>query len=242
MKLFGIKVLLRMSPCWSLCTLYLSKARWSYRRRLGSLLLCACSMSDVNCSSAIASHCVLAVCYYLNLLKWPGAFSRCLLVHYWISLVSLNFNQFIVFKSQLKLQWMFACVQLQTRQQSVWITAGEGGGAVARWLARLGILIRRPWVRSPGRTGWDTEISVPPSQLVCRFVCTARTQMCAHVKDPISISRKRLGLTAGSMETRKHCTQGRKQAGLLRPRIYYPRKTAQFVHALHWDKKVSKVI
>ena len=28
------------------CTLYLSHARWSYRRRLGSLLLCACSIWD----------------------------------------------------------------------------------------------------------------------------------------------------------------------------------------------------
>ena len=35
--------LLRMSPWWSLCILYLSHARWSYRRQLGSLLLlCAC--------------------------------------------------------------------------------------------------------------------------------------------------------------------------------------------------------
>ena len=39
------------------------------------------------------------------------------------------------------------------------------------------------------------------------FLCTARTQICAHVKDPISIFRKRLGLTASGMETRKHCTQ-----------------------------------
>ena len=57
--------------------------------------------------------------------------------------------------------------------------------------------------------------SVPPTQLLCRlvcawppFVCAARTQICVHVKDPISICRKRVGLTAGGMETRKHCTQG----------------------------------
>ena len=30
------------SPWWSVCTLYLSHARWSHRRRLGSLLLWAC--------------------------------------------------------------------------------------------------------------------------------------------------------------------------------------------------------
>ena len=44
-------ILLRQSPWWSLCTLYLSHVRWSYRRRFGSLLLCACYTWDVNCSS-----------------------------------------------------------------------------------------------------------------------------------------------------------------------------------------------
>ena len=34
-------------------------ARWSYHRRLGYLLLCACSTCDVNCLSSIASHCLL---------------------------------------------------------------------------------------------------------------------------------------------------------------------------------------
>ena len=42
-------------------------------------------------------------------------------------------------------------------------------------------------------------------------VCTARTHMCAHVKDTISICRKRVGLTAGGIETRKHCTQKEKK-------------------------------
>ena len=45
------------------------------------------------------------------------------------------------------------------------------------------------------------------------FVCTARTQMCAHVKDPIPICRKWVGLTAGDIEKRKHCTQGKQKAG-----------------------------
>ena len=40
-------------------TLYQSQARWSYRRRLGSPLLCACSTCEVNCSSTITSHCLL---------------------------------------------------------------------------------------------------------------------------------------------------------------------------------------
>ena len=50
---------LRMSSWWSLCTLYSSHTRWSYRRRFGSLLLCACSMCDVNSWSAVTSHCLL---------------------------------------------------------------------------------------------------------------------------------------------------------------------------------------
>ena len=71
----------------------------------------------------------------------------------------------------------------------------------------------------PRQAGWGTVfLSLPPSQLLCRlvcawppFVCAARTQICAHVNDPISICRKRVGLTAGGMETRKHCTQKKKK-------------------------------
>ena len=40
---------------------------------------------------------------------------------------------------------------------------------------------------------------------------TDRTaQVCAHVKDPMSICRKRVGITAGGVqsETQKYCTQG----------------------------------
>ena len=53
----------KMPPGLSLCTLYSSHARWVcfYRRRLGSLLLPACSMRDVSCSSASTSHWVLGV-------------------------------------------------------------------------------------------------------------------------------------------------------------------------------------
>ena len=45
------------------------------------------------------------------------------------------------------------------------------------------------------------------------FVCAARTQICVHVKHPISICRKRVGITAGGMETRKYCTEGEGMAG-----------------------------
>ena len=88
---------------------------------------------------------------------------------------------------------------------------------------------------------WSQEVRVP-----------AIMQMCAHVKDPISIYRtKRVGLTAGGMSTRKHCTQlggeggGGGGGGL---KVGYGRtmvapfppggKAAQISHALHWHKKV----
>ena len=71
------------------------------------------------------------------------------------------------------------------------------------------------------------------------FVCTARTYNCAHVKDPISISRKRVGLRAGGMETRKHCTQGEKQLA----RAFYIWLLVFLVEIspnvpfINWDKK-----
>ena len=48
--------------------------------------------------------------------------------------------------------------------------------------------------------GQGEKLSVHPSQLLCRLVCslnpsscagTARTHICAHVKDPISICREK---------------------------------------------------
>ena len=88
------------------------------------------------------------------------------------------------------------------------------------------------------------------SQLVCRlvcawsprpFVCTARTQICVHVKDPISICHKRVGSTAGGMETRKHCTQEEKKklgsARTMSARFLWGKLPKFHVH-WHWDKKV----
>ena len=59
---WGDILFLKMCPWWSVFTLYELHARWSYRRWFGSLLLCACWMCDVSCSSAISisitsSHC-----------------------------------------------------------------------------------------------------------------------------------------------------------------------------------------
>ena len=45
-----------------------------------------------------------------------------------------------------------------------------------------------------------------------REQATARTHICADVKDPIPICRKRVGLTDGRLKTPKHCTQGKKDA------------------------------
>ena len=61
--------------------------------------------------------------------------------------------------------------------------------------------------------GGGGSIYVPPSQPLCRlvfctgppFVCMARNQTCAHIKDPVPICRKRVGLTAGGMVTEKYC-------------------------------------
>ena len=54
----------------------------------------------------------------------------------------------------------------------------------------------------------DSFVSDPPS---CQ--CTAPTQICAYGKDAKSICRKRVGLTEGGMETRKHCTLGDNKLG-----------------------------
>ena len=50
-----------------------------------------------------------------------------------------------------------------------------------------------------------TDLFVPGSS---SYQCMARTHICAHVKDPVSICCKRVGLTAGGVRTQKHCTHG----------------------------------
>ena len=53
------------APWWSLCILYLSHARWSYRRRLGSLLLWVC----IQCAmSVIRAQLLPIVCW--NYVCW----------------------------------------------------------------------------------------------------------------------------------------------------------------------------
>ena len=73
-------------------------------------------------------------------------------------------------------------------------------------------------------------------------MCTARTQICAHVKDPMSIGRKRVDLTAGGMETQKHCTQG-KAAGYIAPAVTSPRgKQPEFPMHCIGTRKLSNLI
>ena len=65
-----------------------------------------------------------------------------------------------------------------------------------------------------GQDGGGGSFSVPPIKLLCTldsfvpdppFVCTARTKLHAHVKDPLSTCRKRAGLTAGGMVKPTYC-------------------------------------
>ena len=64
----------------------------------------------------------------------------------------------------------------------------------------------------PWRGKVKNSFSVPPSRLLCRlicagplFVCTACNQICVYVTDPVSVCRKRVGLTACGMLTQKYC-------------------------------------
>ena len=59
------------------------------------------------------------------------------------------------------------------------------------------------------------SVSILPSPLLCCLVCpffvsTTSTNMCAHVKDPVSICCKRVGLTSGGRKTRKRYTREKK--------------------------------
>ena len=77
----------------------------------------------------------------------------------------------------------------------------------------------------------QTCLCLTPPPLSPLFICTERTHMCAHLKDPISVCRKRVGLTAGRMETLQ---TGGKKLGIA---PYYgcslsPRKAVRISRAL----------
>ena len=98
-------------------------------------------------------------------------------------------------------------------------------GDIPQWLEHWNLNLK-----TLGSTPWWGRVrdsfSVPPSQLLCRllcarllFMCTAHTQICAHVKDIHLWSKtKRAGLTAGGMDTkkthRKHKTREPKKRGV----------------------------
>ena len=99
-------------------------------------------------------------------------------------------------------------------------------GNVAQWLEHgksnpktVGSIHWRGRVR---HRYWFFFSSIPPSQLLCRLVCAltplrvyaARTQMCVHVKDPISNYRKRVGLVANSIEHENTAQRGKKTFGV----------------------------
>ena len=67
------------------------------------------------------------------------------------------------------------------------------------------------------------------------FVCTARTQICAYVKDPIFICRKRVGFTAGGMENTETVHTGTKKMGTAA--LWLLTFPGESSCALHWDKK-----
>ena len=79
------------------------------------------------------------------------------------------------------------------------------GGDIAQWA----LLMRRPWVWSPGWAGWGTVFFCPSeSTLVQIYLCLTLLcgiHICVHVKDLICICRKNVGLTSGDMVTQKDC-------------------------------------
>ena len=78
----------------------------------------------------------------------------------------------------------------------------------------------------------------------CADLCVPDTTSCvrgAHVTDPISICRKRVGLTAGGMETQKHCSHKNK-ISWVSPHYgcsLSARKEALIFRALYLDKRVN---
>ena len=90
--------------------------------------------------------------------------------------------------------------------------SGRKTGDVAQWLERRNSNTKTldliPW---RGRVKGSFFLSLRVNSCADLFVPnapfarTARTQICAHVKDPLSISRKRVGLTTAVMVTQKQC-------------------------------------
>ena len=90
----------------------------------------------------------------------------------------------------LHIQHMFTYADMQMRGIAQWIELDSN----------LKTMLSSPqFLYPPMSTLVQTVVSDPP------FVCTACIQICAHVKDPILVCRKRAGLTARGMEAWKYC-------------------------------------
>ena len=70
------------------------------------------------------------------------------------------------------------------------------------------------------------------------------SQMCAHVKHPKSICRKRVRPTAGGMKTRKHSTHGEGSAVTMATLLNLrgEKAAARISRALHFGDKIVKLI
>ena len=92
-------------------------------------------------------------------------------------------------------------------------TGGYISGDVARWLES-----RNPNPKTLGsiplslRVNSCADLFVRPDPPY-PSLCTARTHMCAHVKDPISICRKRVGLIVGGMTKHENTDTGENKVG-----------------------------
>ena len=125
-------------------------------------------------------------------------------------------------------------------------------GDLAQWLVHqnsnlknLGLI---PW---RGKVCTSFYIPPSPSQLLCRLVCAwppfvhaTCTQIWIHVKDPIFICHKRVGLIliANGMDTRKQSTQEKSWVAPYYGCSLSLGKAAQIYRTLHWDKKLSNLI
>ena len=125
-----------MSPWWSVCTLCFSHVRWSYRRRVTrvAVVVCACSMSYVNCSSVITSH---FCCWFLTSVK------QCVVCCLDATTASKNITIPLVVR--VRDWWLY--VHYVDLISSITVTKSslpERGDGLAQWLER--------W------TGWDPKV------------------------------------------------------------------------------------
>ena len=135
----------------------------------------------------------------------------------------LKFKMFQFLKTQ---SWSCDCTYVITTMNKQiklfsWVKSHCLGSEIRPLISSWDWNVENSYLKTLGSIPWRGRVwngfSIPPSQLLCRFVCawppflcTACTQICVHVKDPLSICRKRVSLAAGGMETQKHCTQKRK--------------------------------